>query len=160
MGDPSNGGYTVSSSSNTFTGFIPGVIFSVARLASNVSVTVANDEQSVSNKVQTLVTAANTVMSDLSQTLGQGDILEGDENLQSLSSSILSAVSNGGPDGAQPEHLRDLDQLERPCCPSTPAAFANAYAADPAGTQTAVSGSFAAALNTASTRRSRRRPAR
>ena len=37
VGDPSAGGYTVSSSSNTFTGFIPGVIFSVAGLASNVT---------------------------------------------------------------------------------------------------------------------------
>jgi flagellar hook-associated protein 2 len=149
VGDPSAGGYTVSSSSNTFTGFIPGVIFSVAGLASNVSVTVANDEQSASNNVQTLVTAANTVMSDLSQTLGQGDILEGDEALQSLSSSILSAVSDGGPNGASLSTY-GISINSNGLLSFDPSAFSNAYTADPTGTQTAVSGSFAAALNTTS----------
>ena len=150
VGDPSAGGYTVSSSSNTFTGFIPGVIFSVAGLASNVTVTVANDEQAASNKVQTLVTAANTVMSDLSQTLGQGDMLEGDETLQGLSASILSAVSNGTSNGASlSTYGISIDSNGLLSFDS--AAFANSYSADPAGTQTAVAGSFAAALNTAST---------
>ena len=36
VGDPSNGGYSVSSPTNTFTGFIPGVTFSVSAVASNV----------------------------------------------------------------------------------------------------------------------------
>jgi flagellar hook-associated protein 2 len=149
VGDPSAGGYTVSSSSNTFTNFIPGVIFSVAGLASNVSVTVASDENAVSAKMQSLVTAANTVMTDLSQTLGQGDVLEGDETLQSLSSSILSAVSNGGPNGISLSKY-GISINSNGLLSFDSAAFSTAYTADPAGTKTAVSGSFATALKNAS----------
>lgn len=150
VGDPSAGGYTVSSSSNTFTNFIPGVIFSVAGLASNVSITVANDESAASNKAQTLVTAANAVMFDLSASLGQGDILEGDETLQSLSASILSAVSDGGPNGASLSTY-GISINSKGLLSFDPTAFSNAYSADPTGTQTAVAGSFATALNNAST---------
>jgi flagellar hook-associated protein 2 len=150
VGDPNAGGYTISSSSNTFTGFIPGVIFSVAGLAANVTVTVANDESAASNKVQSLVNAANTVMSDLSQTLGQGDMLEGDETLQGLSSSILASVSNGGPNGASLSTY-GISINSSGTLSFDAAAFSNAYSADAAGTKTAINGSFAAALNTAST---------
>jgi flagellar hook-associated protein 2 len=149
VGDPNAGGYSVSSSSNTFSGFIPGVIFSVAGLASDVTVTVANDEQAASNKVQTLVTAANTVMSDLAQTLGQGDILEGDETLQGLSSAILGAVSNGTSSGASLSTY-GISISSSGLLSFDAAAFSNAYSADPAGTQTAVAGSFAATLKTTS----------
>jgi flagellar hook-associated protein 2 len=150
VGDPAAGGYTVSSSSNTFTGFIPGVTFSVAGLASNVTVTVANDESAASNKVQALVSAANVVMSDLSQTLGQGDMLEGDESLQGLSSSILASVSNGGPNGASLSTY-GISISSSGTLAFDAAAFANSYSADPVGTQTAISGTFATALKTAST---------
>ena len=40
VGDPAAGGYTVSSSSNTFNNVIPGVTFSVGAVASGVTVTV------------------------------------------------------------------------------------------------------------------------
>ena len=89
-------------------------------------------------------------MSDLSQTLGQGDMLEGDETLQALSSSILSSVSDGGPNGASLSTY-GISINSSGLLSFDPAAFSNAYSADPAGTQTAVSGSFATALNTAST---------
>lgn len=148
VGDPSNGGYSVSSASNTFTGFIPGVTFSVSALASNVQISVTNDSQSISDKVSSLVTAANQAMSDISATDGQAGILEGDVNLQSLASSILSAVSNGTSTGGSLSTygitINSSGQLS-----FDSSAFASAYAADPAGTQSAISGSFASALNTA-----------
>jgi flagellar hook-associated protein 2 len=149
VGDPSAGGYSVSSPSNTFSSFIPGVVFSVAALASNVTVTVASDEGSASNKVQALVDAANTVMSDISQTTGQGDMLEGDVNLQGLASSILSSISDGAAGGTSLNSY-GLSIDSKGNLSFDAAAFATAYSADPAGTQTAVSGSFATALSTAS----------
>ena len=109
-----------------------------------------NDSQSISNKVSALVTAANQAMSDITATDGQAGILEGDVNLQSLASSILSAVSNGTSGGGSLSTygitINSSGQLS-----FDSGAFASAYAADPAGTKSAISGSFATALNTTAT---------
>ena len=58
----------------------------MSAVASNVQISVSNDEQSISDKIQALVTAANQATTDISATDGQAGILEGDLNLQDLAS--------------------------------------------------------------------------
>lgn len=143
-------GYTVSSPSNSFTGFIPGVTFSVRAVATGVTISVGSDEQSISDKVAALVTAANSALGTLGADSGQGAVLQGKFDVTSLLSSIMSAVSNGTASGASLKSYGiDIDSTGQMSFDA--AAFEAAYAADPAGTQTAVSGSFATALDTAST---------
>lgn len=147
VGDPSAGGYTVSSSSNTFTGVIPGVTFSVSGLASNVSVTVTQDQQSISDKVKALVAAANAATAEIGNDSTQGAILQGSTDVQMLSQSILSSVSHGTSTGGSLSTY-GIDMDKNGVMSFAPDTFAAAYNADPAGTKAAISGSFAAALNT------------
>ncbi len=144
------GGYTVSSSTNTFTGVIPGVTFSVSALATGVTVTVASDEQSMSDKVKALVDAVNAASSAIGQNIGKGDILQGNSDVQMLQQSLLSAVSQGTASGGSfKTYGIDMDRYGS--LSFDPAAFAAAYAADPAGTKTAISGSFATNLDATAT---------
>lgn len=147
VGDPNAGGYTVSSSSNTFTGVIPGVTFSVSGLASNVSVTVTQDQQSISDKVKALVAAANAATAEISNDSTQGAILQGSSDVQMLSQSILSAVSHGTSTGGSLSTY-GIDMDKNGVMSFDADTFAAAYNADPAGTKAAISGSFAPALNT------------
>lgn len=150
VGNPASGGYTVSSSTNSFTGVIPGVTFTVGAVASGVSITVSNDEKSISDKVQALVDAANAASSQVSAATGNGAILEGNLDMQMLAQSISNAVSHGTASGGSlSTYGIDLDK--NGVLSFDPKVFAQAYAADPSGTQTAISGSFASALNTAAT---------
>ncbi len=55
MGDPAAGGYTVSSSTNTFNGVVPGVTFTVGAVASDVTVSVGSDAGAISDKVKALI---------------------------------------------------------------------------------------------------------
>jgi flagellar hook-associated protein 2 len=148
VGDPNAGGYTVSSSSNTFTSLIPGVTFSVSALQSNVSITVTNDSQSISDKVAALVKAANAAVAEVSNDSGQGAILQGRSDVRTIAIGIASAVSSGTTAGAslKPYGI-DMDSTGQLSFDAD--AFAAAYAADPAGTQAAVSGAFATHLDTA-----------
>jgi flagellar hook-associated protein 2 len=145
VGAGSPGGYTVSSATNTFTGVIPGVTFSVSALTSGVSITVASDEQSMSDKVKALVNAVNDASNVIGQNIGKGDILQGSSDLQMLQQSLLSSVSQGTvAGGSLKAYGIDMDKFGT--LSFDPAAFAAAYAADPAATKTAISGSFASGL--------------
>lgn len=150
VGGTAGAGYTVSSSSNTFSGFIPGVTFSVGALATGVTISVASDEQAISDKVQALVTAANSALAELNHDTGQGAVLQGRFDVSSLASSLMSSVSAGVAGGGSLKTFGiDIDSTGT--MSFDPGAFAAAYAADPAGAHDAVSGSFAARLGTAAT---------
>ena len=148
VGTVGAGGYTVSSATNTFTGVIPGVTFTVSAPASNVTVTVGKDEQSVSNKVQALVDAANAAYTEINTDTTSGAILQGSLDVTMLQQTIVSAVSHGTAAGQSLKTYGiDVDRYGKFSFDA--GAFASAYAADPAGTQTAIAGSFATALNSA-----------
>jgi flagellar hook-associated protein 2 len=147
VGDPLNGGYSVTSATNTFTSLIPGVTFSVNALATDFSITVASDGQSISDKVQALVSAAAAAAGTAGAATAQGAVLQGRGDVNSIAYSLANAVSHGTASGATLKTYGiDLDSLGNLTFDAT--AFAAAYAADPAGTQSAIADSFAAALNT------------
>ena len=150
VGDPANGGYSINSSTNTFTGVIPGVTFSVNALASDVSVTVASDAQSISDKVSALVNSANTALTEIAGDTAKGAVLQSRYDARSVGTALKSAVAAGTASG---ESLKkygiDLDSTGKLSFDAT--VFAAAYAADPAATQTAIAGSFAKSLDTAAT---------
>jgi flagellar hook-associated protein 2 len=145
VGTPGAGGYTVSSATNTFTGVVPGVTFSVSALATGVSVTVASDQQAIGNKVKALVDAVNTASSTISSNSSSGAILQGSSDVQTLAQALSSAVSKGTVSGGSLKTYGiDIDKDGVLSFDAT--AFAAAYVGDPAGTQTAING-FAATLS-------------
>jgi flagellar hook-associated protein 2 len=144
------GAYTVSSASNTFTGVIPGVTFTVAALATGVSITVGSDESSISGKVKALVDAANAAAGQATSVSSNGAILQGNLDMQTLQQRIVSAVSQGTASGGTLSSY-GIDVDKHGVLSFDAAAFATAYANDPSGVQTAVGGSFATALDTVST---------
>ena len=113
VGDPAAGGYTVSSQNNTFTGVIPGVTFTVSAPVNNVTVSVASDEQSMATKMQALVDAANVARSEISADTSQGAPLQGTTSVNSVLTSILSAVSDGTASGGIAQDLRHRRRQER-----------------------------------------------
>ena len=109
VGTPGSGGYTVTSSSNTFSTLISGVTFSVSKLASNVTISVASDSTSISNKVSALVNAANTALAEINGDSAQGAVLQGRSDVRSLAMGIASAVSSGtGRSGGRRLRERDI----------------------------------------------------
>lgn len=145
-----SGAYTLTSSSNTFSGQIPGVTFSVAALATGVTVSVAQDTSGISAKVQALVNAANAAQSEMSADTSLGAVLQGKSDVRSLLTSLMSSVSQGdGAGGSLKTYGIDLQTTGQ--FTFDPAAFATAYAADPDGTRSAVSGAFATRMQDVTT---------
>src|SRR5205085_1727266 len=139
VGDPANGGYTVSSQSNTFTDLIQGVTFSANALANDVTVTVNSDSSSISAKVQALVTAANNALAEINADTAKGAVLQSRSDARGVATSITSTVSRGVADGGSLKTYGiDLDSTGKLTFDA--AAFAAAYTADQAKTQTAISG--------------------
>jgi flagellar hook-associated protein 2 len=97
LGGP--GGYQVSSSSNTFSGLLPGVSIAVNAVSSSpVTVSVTPDGHAAANMVQTFVQAANAVLSTISgdlaydPTTNTAGPLNGDYGLEGLMQQILSSI--------------------------------------------------------------------
>lgn len=93
------GGYQATSSTNTFTGLMTGVNVTVsAQVGTSTTVSVAQDNTAITQKVQDLVNAANAALSKISQytdsSSGSTAPLKGDWPLISLSNSIIDAVTN------------------------------------------------------------------
>jgi flagellar hook-associated protein 2 len=94
------GGFTATSSTNTFTNLLPGVSVTVSKEAPGtwVSVSVGNDTDGVGTKVQSMVDAANSLLDAISSYTdaeSTSAILKGDSTLRGLSSQILDMVSSG-----------------------------------------------------------------
>jgi len=149
VGDPASGGYTVSSSTNTFTNAIPGVTFTVSALASDVSIGVTSNESSISSSAQALVTAVNAALGEISQDTAQGAVLAGDGTLEALQQKLLGVVAAGtGSGGSLATYGVGLTSTG--ALTFDAGAFAAAYSADPTGTRTAVS-AFSNSVNGVST---------
>lgn len=107
VGDPADGGFTVTSSSNTFAGVMPGVTITASKLAAAVTVSVASDADALATKMAAMVEATNAALSQISVSASAGKgasssgatsnagPLAGDYTVRQLSSKMLSAVSTG-----------------------------------------------------------------
>jgi flagellar hook-associated protein 2 len=142
VGDPAAGGYTISSSSNTFNNVIPGVTFSVGAVASAVTVTVASDAGAISDKLKALVDAANATLGELSQDTGKGAILESNYQINSITDSVLSAISHGDSTGKSFASI-GVQLTSSGTLAFDAKAFASAYAADPVKAQATAATSLA-----------------
>lgn len=96
-----SGGYTLSSATDTFSGLLPGLSVTVAQTSTTpVTVTVSPDGTALANDVQSLVSAANTVLSDVQKYAGYdastktGGPLMGSAALQDLTNEVQSLVAS------------------------------------------------------------------
>jgi flagellar hook-associated protein 2 len=154
------GGYQVTSQTNALSGLLPGITINLTSASSTpVTVTVSPDGSSVAGDVQTLVSAANQLLSTIStdtaynsQTKTAGP-LNGDPSLTSLAQQVLAAVgeavgnSGAGSDGTAGESA-GLAITSQGTITFNQTAFETAYAKDPTGVQSMFTegGTFAAAL--------------
>jgi flagellar hook-associated protein 2 len=149
VGNPAAGGYSVSSSSNTFTGVVPGVTFTVGAVASNVTISIGSDADAISGKVKALVDAANAALGELSTDTGKGAVLEGNYQVNAITQSVLAVISHGDASGAS--YAGSGIQLTSTGTLKFDAdAFAASYAANPAQTKTSLSGLASAVAGLAS----------
>ena len=93
------GSYVVTSSSNTLTGLLPGVTVTLKQQSADpVTVTVTHDDQSLADKVQALIDAANAVQTTVAgltkydPTTNQGGPLTGDATTTELMAAVTQAV--------------------------------------------------------------------
>ncbi|MEO6503727.1 MAG: flagellar filament capping protein FliD [Jatrophihabitantaceae bacterium] len=146
VGDPAAGGYTMSSSTNTFNNVIPGVTFSIGAVASGVTVSVSSDATAISDKLKALVDAANATLTELGKSTGKGGVLESNFQINSITSAVLSTVSRGTGAGASFASV-GVQLTSKGELAFDAAAFASAYAADPAKAQATAATSLAGALS-------------
>lgn len=142
-------GYTVSSTTNSFSNVIPGVTFSVSTPGVTATITVGNNEQAVSSAVAALVNAANMANSEIGNDTAQGATLAANSSVESIGQSILSTVSRGTSTGSSYNNYGiTIDKNGVMSFDAT--AFAAAYNADPSGTQQVIN-TFASSLNSVAT---------
>jgi flagellar hook-associated protein 2 len=107
IGGISTAAYDASSASNTFAGLVPGLSFTVTTPATAVTVSSAVDGSAVADKINTLVTSANSILSDISTKTSydvktkSGGAFVGESAVRSLQQNVLSAVSGAGAPGVQ-----------------------------------------------------------
>jgi flagellar hook-associated protein 2 len=91
--------YQVSSSTNTFSGILPGLSFTVSKLESAVALNASVDGTAVANQVSKLVDAVNAVLSQIASATAydagskSGGALVGDSTARSLQQRLLALVS-------------------------------------------------------------------
>jgi flagellar hook-associated protein 2 len=97
VGDPATTGFIATSSSNNFTELMPGSTVSVSQTGGPVTVTVSSDPDAVAKAVQTLVTAANNVLTSIAKytdtSANSTAVLKGDSALRRLTDDVIMAVS-------------------------------------------------------------------
>jgi flagellar hook-associated protein 2 len=99
--NPLGGGYTLTSSNNTFTGLMAGVSLTVSKKEDDLTVTSTTNVASMTEKFQALVDAANAALTEVANQTAYDPAtkasspLTGDFNVRQMSQSILSAISQG-----------------------------------------------------------------
>lgn len=100
-GADADGGYGLTSSTNTFTGLMAGVTMTVSKVESGITLDSHPDVDGIAAKFQAMVDAANATLSEVSKqtaydsSSNSGSPLTGDFMVRQMSQSILSAVSQG-----------------------------------------------------------------
>lgn len=140
------GAYDVSSTTNTFTGLIPGVTVNVSKPETGVTVSVASDPDAVAASVQGLIDAANAALSEIKKYSANGAdsaaVLRGDYSVTELTGQVLSAISNAvGADGSA--SVAGIQLTRDGTVKFDKTTFLSAYAADPAKVQRVLSGTAA-----------------
>jgi flagellar hook-associated protein 2 len=149
VGDVTKGGYTVSSTSNTFTDAIPGVTFTVSRQNATTTIGVTADSSSIATAVQALVTAANNASGTIGYNTAKGADLAGQSAISSLSQTLLGVISSGN--GGRGYSSLGIGLNSTGTVTFDANAFATAYAKDPAGTQTTLQLAMTAAYSKVTT---------
>lgn len=140
FGDPLPGSYTVSSQSNTFTGAMPGVTFSIGAdaIGKDVTVTVAADANKVSDTVKAMVDAVNTAKSAIATHTGRDGLLQGRSEFRTLGFDMGSLIANGVAGGGSFADF-GIDMNKDGVISFDADTFAAAYAADAKGAMDAIS---------------------
>ncbi len=144
-GAEEDGGYTVTSSTNTFTGLMNGVSLTATKVESGITVDATADTGGIADKIKAMVDAANAVLTEVGKqtaydaATGKGSTLSGDFMVRQITQSVLSTVSQGHGEGADQVSLSKLGvQLERSGkLTFKKDDFETAYKADPAKIQAA-----------------------
>jgi flagellar hook-associated protein 2 len=101
VGDPTAGGYTVTSSSNAMTGVLTGTTINVTKMENAVTVTVDSDNAAVADKMKAFVDSANAVLAEIrTQTAYNAasktkQPLSGNSMLRQVTQTVLSQVGAG-----------------------------------------------------------------
>jgi flagellar hook-associated protein 2 len=159
VGTLGSGGYTVTSTTNTFTNFISNVTLTATALQTGVTVTVGSDAGGLADKIGMLVDAANAALAEIgNQTAytpansgtgaaAQSGALLGDLTVQDLAQSILSAVANGK-NGYGSFQQFGVQLQQDGTLKFDRGTFIAAYQADPDAVQSAAQTGLATAMNT------------
>jgi flagellar hook-associated protein 2 len=136
VGDPLNGGYELTSNTNTFTALMPGVTLTASKVEDGITVSAESDVSGMAAKFQALVDAANATLTEVTKQTAYDPAtkisspLTGDFTIRQMSQSILSAVSMGQKDfGSLSKVGVQLDKTGKLTFDA--AKFAAAYNADP-----------------------------
>ena len=160
VGDVNNGGYTVTSSTNTFTNLIPNVTLTASQVQNGITVSVKSDADGLATQLQNLVNAANAALTEIgSQTAytpgangkpGSAGALLADLGVQNLQQSMLSTVAAGTADyGSFQKFGLQLDKSGK--LTFDKAAFVAAFQANPSSVQAAVQTGAAQSLSSIAT---------
>lgn len=146
VGDPASGGYTVSSSTNTFTGVAPGVTFTVSAPTTGVTLTVNANTDAMTNGAQAIVDSVNAALTSLDGYTGKGDLLQSDSTVNAIATALRSLVSQGDGTASFADYGIQLSK-DGSRLAFDSARFTAAFQSDPAGTQKVVT-DLAQALST------------
>lgn len=135
--------YTATSSTNTFTGVLPGATITVSKPVNGVTVTVAPDTNGIATKMQALVDAANSALSSIASytdtSRGTTAALSGNYTLVDFAQRVLTAISSAvGTDGSAAQAGLQLTKDGK--ITFDQAAFVSQLNANPALTQRLVNG--------------------
>jgi flagellar hook-associated protein 2 len=103
-GADADGGFSVTSSTNTFTGLMNGVTLTANKVEDGVTVSATSDVDGMAKKFQALVDAANAALAEVGKQTAydpdtkKGSTLTGDFMVRQISQSVLSAISQGQED--------------------------------------------------------------
>ncbi|MBN1174125.1 MAG: flagellar filament capping protein FliD [Micromonosporaceae bacterium] len=156
VGIPGAGGYEVTSSTNTFTNLVPGLTITANRVENGITISTASDAESLATKMQTMVDAANALISEVGSqtkiTAGSdgstsGATLAGNFTAKQLQQSVLSAVASGATDYGSFKQL-GLETTRDGKLTFNKDTFLAAYQADPTKIKTVVNDGLAARLTT------------
>ena len=146
---PSDGsaGYGVTSSSNTFTGLWPGVTVTAAALANDVTINVAQDQNSLTTQLKALIGAANDAHSQINSYTAKGAVLQGRYEIYGMRNDITGAVAQGtAGNGTFKQYGIDVDSTGNISFDAD--TFTKAFANDPTGTKAAIADTLAGKLAT------------
>jgi flagellar hook-associated protein 2 len=151
FGDPLGAGYTVTSTTNTFTNVVAGVTLTATKEEDGVTVSLAPDSAGIADKMQALVDAANAALTEMSKNTAydsaskRGGPLTGDPTVRALQQKLLGLVSSGAPGyGSYGQFGVELDRSGKLTFDRTE--FLAAYDADPAAVKDIVSVGLAQTL--------------